>query len=72
MFFCDFIQNLGKLLEFRAIDDALIVCTTISPNGQFLTYSTEDEVRFFQLTYEVRNSKHATVFSFCFTTKDRD
>lgn len=47
-------QNLHKLVELRTIDDAQIVCTTISPNGEFLLYSTDEAVRLFHLTYEVR------------------
>lgn len=41
-----------KLLELRAVDDALIVCTSISPNGEFLLYSTDEAVRLFHLNYE--------------------
>lgn len=47
------LQNLHKLVELRTVDDALIVCTTISPNGEFLLYSTNEIIRLFHLTYEV-------------------
>lgn len=47
------LQNLHKLIELRTIDDAQIVCTTISSNGEFLLYSTDEDVRLFHLTYEV-------------------
>lgn len=48
-----FEQNLQKLVELRTIDDAQIVCTALSPNGEFLLYSTDEVVRLFHLTYEV-------------------
>lgn len=46
-------KGLQKLLELRAKDDATIVCTTISPNGNFLIYSTNIDIRIFRLKYEV-------------------
>lgn len=53
MNFRKFKQNLKKLIELRAVDDASIVCTSISPNGEFLLYSTDESIRLFHLIYEV-------------------
>lgn len=46
-------DGLQKLLELRAKDDATIVCTSISPNGNILIYSTNAGIRIFRLKYEV-------------------
>uniref|UniRef100_A0A1I8PX43 Uncharacterized protein n=1 Tax=Stomoxys calcitrans TaxID=35570 RepID=A0A1I8PX43_STOCA len=37
-----------KLLEFKSKNDDRIVCSTLSPNGRWLCYSTHDEIRLFQ------------------------
>lgn len=46
-------EGLQKLLEFRAKNDSTIVCSSISPNGNFLIYSTNVDIRIFRLRYEV-------------------
>lgn len=46
-------EGLEKLLELRAKGDSTIVCTSISPNGKFLVYSTVADIRIFRLKYEV-------------------
>ncbi|TMW43678.1 hypothetical protein DOY81_011242, partial [Sarcophaga bullata] len=37
-----------KLLEFRSKNDETIVCSSLSPNGRWLCYSTQKEIRLFQ------------------------
>lgn len=37
-----------KLLEFRSKNDETIVCSSLSPNGHWLCYSTQKEIRLFQ------------------------
>lgn len=49
-------EGLEKLLEFRAKHDAAIVCSTISPDGNFFVYSTVDAIRIFRIKYEVSSS----------------
>lgn len=54
-------QNLHKLLELRTVDDAPIVCTTISPNGEYIIYSADDSIRLFKLTYEVSRTPQVVI-----------
>lgn len=37
-----------KLLEFKSKNDESIVCSALSPNGRWLCYSTQKEIRLFQ------------------------
>lgn len=57
-------EDLQKLLELRAKNDATIVCSSISPNGKYVIYSTSVEIRIFRLTYEV-SSTHKVCFLIC-------
>lgn len=38
-----------KLIEMRSKNDDVIVCSTISPNGKWLIYSTQTDIRLFSL-----------------------
>lgn len=59
-----------KLLELKAKDGESIVCSTISPNGQYLVYSTSETIRFFCLQYDVSINIHfAWVFKSNFQLK---
>lgn len=46
-------EGLQKLLELRAKNDSTIVCATISPNANYLIYSTDADIRFFRLKHKV-------------------
>lgn len=46
-------KNFQKLLELKAKNGLALVCSTLSPNGEFLLYSTNDAIRLFQITYGV-------------------
>ncbi|GAB0098407.1 U3 small nucleolar RNA-associated protein 4 [Sergentomyia squamirostris] len=43
-------HQLQKLLELQSRDAEAIVCATLAPNGQFLLYSTDTQIKMFQFT----------------------
>lgn len=45
-------RGLVKIVELRAFEDKPVVCASLSPDGQWLAYSTETAVRLFRLTID--------------------